>query len=111
MLFIGEEDWYIQFRPIVPDTRYKPREFQIPGAEIDDYIEAYKNNFKRYQKLLCERTDKTEILGEKDMKIRFGVHRGICLYDTYFPIRNKNELLQMLNDLRYAKEMKARIKQ
>lgn len=109
VLFIGKDSWYIQFRPVVPDTRYKPRDFQIPGEEIDAYIEAYQINFERYQNLLNENTDKTEIVGEKNMKIRFGVHRGICLYESYFPIKNKKELLQILDDLQYAKEMNVRI--
>ena len=44
-LIVTANDWYIQYYFSGPDLRYNGTFVRLPGKEIDEYINAYRNKF------------------------------------------------------------------
>lgn len=50
-LNITENGWYIQYYFNGPDLRYNGEFVTIQGNDVDNYIKAYKNNYKKFLEL------------------------------------------------------------
>lgn len=48
-LNVTEDGWYIQYYFNGPDLRYNGEFVTIQGNEVDNYIKAYKSNYKNLQ--------------------------------------------------------------
>ncbi|MEE1312692.1 MAG: hypothetical protein UHS41_02920 [Lachnospiraceae bacterium] len=91
---------YLVFEDQGPDTRYRKRNFRIHIDEVEAYIQAYKNNFLRYQQLKAK-GKQGEFHGEKKMIIRIGgLYEGVCLFGHYKPLKNKRQLEERIQKIR-----------
>jgi len=105
-LVVSANDWKIEYYFPGVDLRYNGTPFEIKGKEIDDYVSAWKNNFKTYTALQTKFSynESFETTGEKNMPIRIGKFSGVYLIPFNLPVKNENELNRLLSDYAYAKK-------
>lgn len=105
-LIVTANDWYIQYYFSGPDLRYNGTFVRLPGKEIDEYINAYRNNFKKYLEIKKNIPDsgKFETSGEKGMTIRLGIWEGVCIDYYHMPINTKEKIEEIITDYQYAKQ-------
>ncbi len=99
--------WCISYYFSGPDLRYNGTFVSIPGKEIDEYIQAWRDNFKKYLDLkkAIPKDGEYNTYGEKNMSIRIGNWcSGVCLKSYHMPINNEEELEAVLCDYEYAKK-------
>lgn len=107
-LHIGATRADIQFYFPGPDLRYNGTFFNIPESEIDNYIQAYKDNWIKAQELYEKAQtlpDTTlRIVGEKGMNIIVS-NRSIDIYlhQHHLPVRTEEQCSNMINRLQIAK--------
>lgn len=104
-LRISANRWYISYYFPGPDARYNGTFKTIYDVEIDDYIKAWKENFKKYQKLksILPTGGNSDYPGEMGMSIRFGFSEGVCLTSYHMPINNESMLKDIIIDYENAK--------
>lgn len=104
-LVISAKNWKISYYFPGPDARYNGTFTTIYSSEIDDYISAWRNNFKKYKDLkdILPSGGNSDYPGEKGMSIRFGLCEGVCLITYHMPIRNKADLDAVIQDYEDAK--------
>ena len=94
-----------------PDLRYNGDYMYIKSSEINEYIVAWRKNFKLYETLKSKPGNWTT-LGEKDMVISSKNGVGLCK-NSPIMVRTKSELTALLDDYIYARrkfgEMKLKI--
>lgn len=104
-LKITVSSWEIEYYFSGPDYRYNGTFVRIPGDSIQDYIDAYRENWAEYQRL------KATVPGGGDfsqrvsqgMTIRIGAfNEGICIQSYHMPIRSLDNLNQLLDGYLYA---------
>ena len=106
-IVVTKEDYYIQFVFSISDKRYSSDYLIINKNDIDNYIEAFKVNWKKYLEL----KEKISIIGEQfttigllGMKINVGLwNEGVCVYSFYKNLRTEDEINEMINSLLWAK--------
>ena len=105
-LIVTVDDWYIQYYFSGPDLRYNGTFVQVAGKEIDEYINAYRNNFEKYLEIKKTIPDsgKFETPGEKGMTIRLGLWEGVCIDYYHMPIDTKEKIEEIIADYQYAKQ-------
>lgn len=114
-LNVTEDSWYIQYYFSGPDLRYNGEFVTIQGNDVDNYIRAYKNNYKKLLELqkILPKDGSFTTKGECDMNISCGgnYHVGITISAWYnhlsqpcnFPIVNEHDLNSVINDYEYCK--------
>lgn len=110
---ITADSWNIWYYFPGPDARYNGTFKTIYHYEIDNYISAWRNNFKKYQELknILPTGGNSDYPGEKDMSIRFGFSEGVCLTSYHMPIRNETELDAVIRDYETAKSRASYVQQ
>lgn len=104
-LHINADRWNIRYYFSGPDGRYNGTFKTIQDNEIDNYIQAWKDNYKKYQelKVLLPSGDNSDYPGAMGMSIRFGYSEGVCLIYYHMPINNEEALKKVIKDYEYAK--------
>ncbi len=105
-LSVTKNSWSIKYYFSGPDLRYNGTFVTVPGEKINDYIEAWRNNFKKYilLKASIPSGGKFETNGEMGMSIRVGWGEGVCLKAYHMPINTEDKLRQVTEDYSIAKE-------
>ena len=112
-LRVTADSWNICYYFPGPDARYNGTFITIHDYEIDNYIRAWRNNFKKYKELknILPTGGNSNYPGEKDMSIRFGFSEGVCLTSYHMPIRNEKELNAVIRDYETAKSRATYVQQ
>ena len=105
-LVVSLYEWKIQYYFSGPDLRYNGTFIKIYGAEIDEYIDAWKSNFETYSSLKRKIAHGASFItiGKKKMPIRIGNFSGVYLSGFCLPIKTSKELDRLIEDYKYAKQ-------
>ena len=107
-LYVGENNFHITWLfPSSKRGRYDAftlfGDGYAYGHKIDEYIKAWRNNYKRYLELKCKKTSldgNIEIFGECNMMIRVGgMFDGVCVEYMNMPINTEEKLNSLINRL------------
>ena len=88
-LVVLESRWYLSFEEQGPDKRYK---------KWKEYCQALLNNFERYECLKAQGNQRM-VQGEKNQWIRFGFKEGVCLFDQNYPVKKKEKLQEIIEEI------------
>lgn len=106
-LVVCNDDWYIQYYFPGPDLRYNGTFKKIYGYEIDSYIVALKDNYKKFTELYknFDRKNRLTIDADKGMSIQLGGYSGSGVYMFHYHklISSQEDLHNVIRDLIYAK--------
>ena len=102
-LVVLENRWYFSFEEQGPDSRYKKRAVQVADSEYEKFLEQLKRNFEQYEKLKKEGATSL-VKGEGGQWIRFGIREGVCLFEQSYPIKKREKLEAVLEELKQAAE-------
>ena len=107
-LIVTKNSYIIQFYFSGLDSRYNGTILNIEKNEIDNYIDAYKENREKYLKLklmkdqLGNEFSTTGILG---MKINIGGPcEGVCIKSYHMPIKTDIEYSSLISSFQWAKQ-------
>ena len=105
-LKISNGRWSIEYYFPGPDRRYKGTFVSIPSSQIDQYIEAWKNNLKKYFEL--QRTVKNgqnfQMIGEMGMTIGVGGFLdGVSLRSYHMRAKTIKDIADIIKDYNYAR--------
>ena len=107
-LIVTKEDYYIQIEFTGPDQRYTKEILTIYKHNMDNYIEAYKTNWKKYLELKEMKSilgEEFSTKGELDMSINVGGwNDGVCIYTYHKRLNSEIEINEMINSIQWAKE-------
>lgn len=98
-LIIAPDSWKIRYYFPGPDMRYNGTLVEIPGSRIDEYIAAWKNNFKKYLQLkqVFDLNGSYETTGEAGMRIGIGDWaEGVCIHKWNMPVTTQVPELMFL---------------
>lgn len=104
-LIISANSWHIRYYFSGPDARYNGTFKTIYAQEIDKYIQAWDNNYKKYQELkkILPKGGDSNYPGEMGMSIRFGFAEGVCLTSYHMSIRDEQGIKKVIKDYEEAK--------
>lgn len=97
-LVVTARGWSIQFYFPGPDGRYNGTSFNISGADVRGYIEAYLDNWKEYHSLkkMIPKGGAFQKEGKKGMSINVGSSGiyadGVCINRWHMPINKLQDL-------------------
>lgn len=102
---VGVNSWEITYHFPGLDRRHNGTFVTVPGESIQQYIDAYLENWTEYENLkksIPQGGDFVKV-GKLGMSIRIGrFSEGVCIRDYHMPISTKSELDQKLDGYRYA---------
>jgi len=104
---VNKSSWKISYYFSGPDMRYNGTFFSISGNKIEQYIQAYYNNFTEYEELKKSIPKGGEFSKtvQQGMVIRIGsFHEGVCITSYHMPISSKQKLDSLINGYKYAME-------
>ena len=102
-LVVGSSGRHIEYFFPGPDKRYGGVHITIPGAQITDYISAWKENFARYNELKVENNRKNVVeTGRLRMVIRTGYMEGVYLRGNHMRVTREKQLEQIVKDYESA---------
>lgn len=113
-LVVTEDRWYISYYFPGPDLRYNGTYFRIESADIDQYIEAWQNNFRKYLKY--KNVTKIshasyKLNGEAGMAICVGGSmEGVCIDGWHMHVSTQDKINRIISDYKLCKT-KAKIAQ
>ncbi len=106
-LIVTKNNYYIQFYFPGPDLRYNGTFVKILANEMDSYINAYKNNWEKYQELKEIKSklgNEFSVTGELGMKITIGGWiDGICINSYHLPINSERKVTNIIESFIWAK--------
>jgi hypothetical protein len=104
-LKVGVSSWMIKYYFPGLDRRHNGTIVTVHGEFIQQYIDAYLENWAEYENLkksIPQGGDFVKV-GKLGMSIRIGRScEGVCILDYHMPIRTRNKLDQILDGYRYA---------
>ena len=106
-LHISEKQWYIRYYFQGPDLRYNGTFVYVYDKDIDDYIHAWKENYKKYLQLKSSipSNGQFETQGLKEMSIRIGrFNEGVCIKNYHMPIKSEVMINEIIDEYCSAKE-------
>ena len=105
-LSVTAKSWSIEYYFQGPDLRYNGTFVTISGCDIDKYIAAWNNNFKKYIQLkqTIPAGGSFDTCAEMEMRIRIGFSEGVCLRSYHMPICTEEKLNQVVSDYNFAKK-------
>jgi len=107
-LIVTKTLYKIQFYFSGPDLRYNGTWLRIWQHEIDDYVDAYQKNWKKYidlKKMKEQLGNSFSTTGIKGMNINIGGFRdGVCIKSYHMPIRTEKELKKLIDSFHWAKD-------
>ena len=106
-LVVTRHSWHLEYYWAGPDLRYNGTFKRVPGADIDDYINAWKANFEKYLELRAAIPKGGEFVQPGAMGMQIRVHtslgRGVCLQSYHCSVRTEQYLKEMVNSYLDAK--------
>jgi len=119
-LVVSAKEWYIEYYFSGPDNRYNGEIIKVKSNDVNSYIDAFYNNFAKYQNLLKEIPSDGEFYckGECNMNISISkFYKGVSISKKYyhlskscFPIDTQEKLDGVILDYIYCEEKAAEIK-
>lgn len=105
-LTVKKNSWSINYYFRGPDLRYNGIFVIVPDNQIDLYVCAWENNFKKYLKLKESIPEGAnfEISGEMGMSIRIGLSEGVCLRSYHMATRTESMICEIISDYTKAKK-------
>jgi len=113
-LKVSSSGWEIEYYFAGPDLRYNGTFKRIYGNEIDKYINAWRNNFKKYQDLRESIPSGGDFStsGEMGMTIRIGGWRdGVCLTSYEMPLNTQKQIDDVIAEYENAKKTAKKLQQ
>ncbi len=102
-LVYGNRQMRIEYFFQGPDVRYGGVRIRIPGDEIAGYMNAWEENFARYEQLKSKDAAKMTVeKGLKGMLIRVGMMGGVYLSGNHMRISRRSELECIKKDYIHA---------
>jgi hypothetical protein len=104
-LMITKGRWAIEYYFPGPDKRYKFTFVDLAGARIQQYIQAFEENWKEFEKLksIIPKGGEFTKVGKMNMTIRVGGDlQGVCIDSYHMPVSNRKKLDEILEGYRYA---------
>lgn len=105
-LVVSESSWSISYYFPGPDMRYNGTFFHISGTNIDKYISAWKNNFKKYLELksTMSLSGTYTTTGEAGMKISIGGYwDGVCIDGWHMNVHDQAKIDKIVDDYKKCK--------
>jgi hypothetical protein len=105
-LKVSLSDWAITYYFPGPDARHNGTFVTVKGAQVNDYILAWSENYAEYEKLRRDIPSGGEFTkqGKSSKTIRVGGFRsGVCLANYHRCVGNRQQLDQVLESYTYAK--------
>lgn len=106
-LIVTRNTFYIQFYFSGPDLRYNGTLIKINKDEIDLYIKAYEENWKKYEELQNFKDKfggEFTTVGQMNMQITIGGCRsGVCIDSYHLPLRSEIEIRSLIDSFNWAK--------
>lgn len=105
-LIVTENNWYISYYFPGPDRRYNGTFFSVRSNDIDKYIQAWKNNFKKYVELKATLSlnGTFETAGEAGMKICIGGFReGVRIDGWHMNIQEQTKIDKIVTEYEQCK--------
>ena len=102
---VTKASWEIRYYFPGPDMRYNGTVVTIQGRLIQQFIDAYMENWSEYEKLkaVIPRGGDFSKDGKMGMSIRVGSFSdGVCICSYHMPINSQKQLTQILDGYRYA---------
>ncbi len=106
-LKVTNESWEISYYFSGPDLRYNGTFVSIPGNRVQNYVEAFRENWKEYCKLKESLPEGGEYrkIGKLNMTINIGSFcEGVCLRSYHMAISNEKTLNSVIESYEYAIE-------
>jgi len=107
-LIVTKSDFHIQFYFSGPDLRYNGTLIRINKSQIDIYIKAYENNWRKYEELQNLKDllgNEFTVVGEMNMQISIGGWKnGICIDSYHLPLNTEKDIKQLIESFLWAKE-------
>jgi hypothetical protein len=104
-LRITRSSWEISYYFPGRDLRYKGTFVSVPGKSIQQYIDAYTENWTEYERLksLIPRGGDFSKDGKMGMSIRIGqFSEGVCIVSYHMPIASLKRLTDVIDGYKYA---------
>ena len=104
-LIVKNSSWEIRYYFPGPDQRHNGTFVHIPGAQIEQYISAFQENWIEYLKLreVIPKGGEFSKQGNMGMTIRLGnFAQGVCLHSYHMPVSSSTTLEKILVGYRYA---------
>jgi hypothetical protein len=105
-LQVSSEGWSIYYYFPGPDGRYNGTSVSIEESEVEEYIQAFIENYNEWQKLkeVVPKGGSFEKTGKAYMTIRVGESywEGVCLRSYHMQIKDKEKLNQVTESYKYA---------
>jgi hypothetical protein len=106
-LKITKTSWQIAYYFSGPDMRYNGTFVHVHGGSIEQYIQAFIDNWEEYEKLrsIIPKGGDFSMDGKMGMTIRIaGFANGVCIQSYHLPISSKQRLDQIVEGYRYAQQ-------
>lgn len=115
---VSSYTWSIRFYFPGPDLRYNGTTITINGDQVQEYLNAYRENWKTFKALKAQTPiggKPFQKFGEKGMAINVGTNgiyqNGVCLKGWHLPIDTEEKLSCLLDSLEYCIEKAPQIMQ
>ncbi|MDG1252277.1 MAG: hypothetical protein P8N56_01215 [Schleiferiaceae bacterium] len=113
-LIVSKNSHRIQFYFPGPDLRYNGTFLKISSSEIDSYIDAYQENWKKFEemKVVQKQLDgELNAYGKLNMIINVGGwHSGVCIHSYHMPLKSEKEIKSIIDSLCWAQKRGPEIK-
>ena len=107
-LIVSSGSWNIQYYFPGIDSRYNGTFIRIKREAIDNYINAFKNNWIMYNSVKEKTANlggEIKLKGEMDMTINIGGHHdGVCIQSYHMPLNTEEKINKIISDYCWAKE-------
>ena len=111
-IVVTTTEWKISYYFSGPDFRYNGTFIILDGKDINKYIDAWADNFKKYQNLKksMPKEGNSEFPGTMQMSIRIGgFAEGVCIRSYHMPIRTQDKIIEVISDYKYARDRAVKI--
>ncbi|WKV95540.1 hypothetical protein PYV50_15385 [Pseudomonas sp. H22_DOA] len=104
---VQQESWEIKYYFPGPDLRHSGLFVVVPGAQVDSYISAFRQNWEDFEHLKSYIPAGGEFVkeGRMGMMIRIGkFSQGVCIKSYHMPISSKSHLESVISSYNHASE-------
>ncbi len=111
-LKVYKTSWEISYYFPGPDLRYNGTFVQVPGRRVEEYIDAFNENWLEYERLKSSvpKGGAFSKVGKLGMTIGVGgFPQGVCISSYHMPISSVEQLERVTASYRYAEERAPKI--
>lgn len=105
-LIVSEDSWKIRYYFPGIDLRHNGTFLNISQYQVDNYIDAFKNNWQKYKALKespLSSSGEVRVAGEMNMVIHAGGHfDGVCILSYHMPLKTEEEINAVIEDYNWA---------